>query len=473
MTDVLERLRADNPVADGSPPTFEEVWDRIERERRPSGPRRGSSRRARMLLLTSMATVPVVLVALFALVTLGNKRPSANSGGLRPGATILHYRVQTVFHPSPGAGFGYELTTSDVWVSGSLIHRIVSSRWFSTAGRLQETVLRETTTDGHRAERFSVNPARPKGELTISPAPTGGTPCGQFFHPVALRLGEFCGAAFRDPAGALRQLYERRELSVVVRNTGLPGHRLDELLLRHPGWVVEIFVKHRTFIPVEVIAHPIGSSSWGESVIATITDYRRLPLTASNRGLLQMRLHPGARVTCVGPGGAVQRVVTYPHEKCSAVVKRLERLDALARRIQAAEVLELEHGLRQLRLGLHPSSAVRIIAQVNLNSPSHGRKAVGMAEIVRADHRYGVLIMAQGVAPNAPGTSYAAWLTGTRRPLLLGFIPHGVGAIGRLTTAGRLPADARSYRFLLITLEHTHTPRHPGEVVLRGRLPLS
>ena len=440
MTDVLERLRADNPVDDGAPPSFEEVWGRIDRE---SGSRRARSRQARTLAWGAAAVLPAALVATIALVTLGDRRASTGSGGAPAGSVLLHYHVQSTFVPNSGSGFAYEITARDIWVSGRSIHNAVTSRYFS-GGRLIRETRRESVTNGRRLETFSAGSSDPTGQLVESPARTGGSSCGPFFSPVALGdLGEFCGAGFRDPAAALRQMYDLGELTLVVRNTGLPAQPLDELKLPYPGWVVDIFVKHGTFIPVDVFAHhgPVTvNAATSKQITATVSDYQRLPLTPSNRRLMQMRPHPGARVICTGGAGAVPTFMT----PCSAL---------------GAPMPE-------------PPPPVRIVAQVNLSSPNHRRSPVGIAEIVRgADNRDGVAIAAQGVAPNPPHTAYAVWLTGGRRPLLLGFMSPRVGSDGRLRTTGALPADTPSYRFLIITLERNFTPRRPGIVVLRGVLP--
>src|SRR5438046_8458097 len=55
------------------------------------------------------------------------------------------------------------------------------------------------------------------------------------------------------------------------------------------------------------------------------------------------------------------------------------------------------------------STGAKPLAQINLSSPTHG-KAVGIAEVVKAGSATGVVIVAQGLNPNAKGDAYAIWL---------------------------------------------------------------
>jgi hypothetical protein len=48
----------------------------------------------------------------------------------------------------------------------------------------------------------------------------------------------------------------------------------------------------------------------------------------------------------------------------------------------------------------------------------------------------------------------------------------GVGANGKLSTAGALPANASQYSQLLVTLETVASPKAPGKIVLEGALSL-
>lgn len=113
------------------------------------------------------------------------------------------------------------------------------------------------------------------------------------------------------------------------------------------------------------------------------------------------------------------------------------------------------------------------VAQINLVPPAAGSKAAGIALVVRQGGNLGLVIRAQGLAPNSkhPPDAYAVWLynapTDSRR---LGFVSPGVGSNGQLTTAGGLPPNASHYKQLLVTLETQTNPSTPGRIVLQGAL---
>lgn len=93
MTDVLDRLRADNPVPVGSAPSIDQLWERLEHN---DG---GAQHRARPAILTLalVAVVPVAIVVAFALTTHG--RTGISSAGRVSGSGgVLH-----VFRPSHGS----------------------------------------------------------------------------------------------------------------------------------------------------------------------------------------------------------------------------------------------------------------------------------------------------------------------------------------------------------------------------------
>jgi hypothetical protein len=53
---------------------------------------------------------------------------------------------------------------------------------------------------------------------------------------------------------------------------------------------------------------------------------------------------------------------------------------------------------------------------------------------------------------------------------LLGFVSRQVGSDGNLSTAGPLPPNLPHYKELLVTRETLRNPKHPGKIVLRGKL---
>jgi len=111
----------------------------------------------------------------------------------------------------------------------------------------------------------------------------------------------------------------------------------------------------------------------------------------------------------------------------------------------------------------------QILAQLNLRSPNGAKGTVGIVEVVRVKGVLGMVIDAQGVPANTVHNAYAVWLynspTSHRR---IGFVPTLVGKSEQLVTEGRLPAWARAYHHILISLETQPHPSSPGEVVLYG-----
>jgi hypothetical protein len=119
------------------------------------------------------------------------------------------------------------------------------------------------------------------------------------------------------------------------------------------------------------------------------------------------------------------------------------------------------------------STTPRPVAQINLTSPTGNSKTAGIAQVVRQGAQSGIVIAAAGVPANTKHDAYAAWLyKSPTKAKILGFVNPGVGANGKLSTAGALPADAGQYSQLLVTLETQATPHAPGKIVLQGALSL-
>jgi hypothetical protein len=110
------------------------------------------------------------------------------------------------------------------------------------------------------------------------------------------------------------------------------------------------------------------------------------------------------------------------------------------------------------------------LAQLNLTSPSGAKSTVGIVVVERVDGVVGMVIDAQGVPANTAHNAYAVWLYNSASSFkFVGFVPNLVSKTGKLSTEGKLPADASKYGRLLITLETEQKPKAPGEVVLSGR----
>ena len=119
------------------------------------------------------------------------------------------------------------------------------------------------------------------------------------------------------------------------------------------------------------------------------------------------------------------------------------------------------------------STAAKVVAQINLTAPHTGSKAVGIAEVLDEGANQGVAIVAQNVPPNStkPPNAYAVWLYNSPGDAhILGFVNPGVGANGRLSTAGALPGNAKHYKKLIVTVETQAKPKTPGTIILQGAL---
>jgi hypothetical protein len=119
------------------------------------------------------------------------------------------------------------------------------------------------------------------------------------------------------------------------------------------------------------------------------------------------------------------------------------------------------------------TTPAKVVAQINLTPAVAGSKAAGIAEVLKEGANNGIAIVAQNVAPNTtkPPNAYAVWLYNSPTDThLLGFVNPGVGANGRLSTAGALPANAAHYKQLIVTLETKASPKVPGKIILQGTL---
>lgn len=117
------------------------------------------------------------------------------------------------------------------------------------------------------------------------------------------------------------------------------------------------------------------------------------------------------------------------------------------------------------------STAAKPVAQINLVSPTGSKTTAGIAEVLKRGKTNAVAIVGQGLPANTKHDAYAVWLyNSSTSAVRLGFVNPGVSSNGRLETAGGLPANAASYKQLLVTLETSSNPHSPGKIVLQGTL---
>jgi hypothetical protein len=249
------------------------------------------------------ALAPVGLVLVIALTTLVHRRTS----GAPVAGVLVHYRARTVFRPArdSGASFAYEITVSDVWVAGSERHRVDTDYFYSRSGRPVGAPLQhEAATDGRGVANFQAGALDPAGSLDESRAESQNAPC-----PPIVACGPSEVAV--DPLTEVRRLLRSGRLVLARRDARIAGRVVDELRTTGVGGLrgeVRLFVAPGTFVPLEIVV-AYGAASPVQTT--TISDYSRTALNSSNRRMLLMRPHPGARPLCSATGGSVVRIL--PH----------------------------------------------------------------------------------------------------------------------------------------------------------------
>ncbi len=112
----------------------------------------------------------------------------------------------------------------------------------------------------------------------------------------------------------------------------------------------------------------------------------------------------------------------------------------------------------------------KIEAQINFTPPDPTSHALAIADIISQGSLKAFALTAQGLAPTN-GFAYAVWLyNSATNAKLLGFIDQAVTANGQAKAISPLPADASSYREIVITKETATKPTQPGPIVLVGQL---
>lgn len=310
MTDLLDRLRAANPVPACDLPDAARLWrtlpagaDAAVQQDADAVRRRASAAR----LAPGLAVLGGSAVILALLATLGGGAgPSVAArayAATAPTGAIDHYVEISRARPAPGAPpFGYDDTRSEVWSSATRTH-VLSTDYLVSASGHRSVFHREQAIDGRRATGLlggntlytSILP--PAGDVPIRACLTLLT-CD--FEPA-------------DPITTMRVLYRADRLHDAGQ-TVRTGRLLDILVGSNrpassaPGTDVRILVDPHTFVPVEVVTTSYGSLGSARAVrrlvtqTTTITGYQRIPLTPQTGKLLAMRPHPGAHTICaIGP----------------------------------------------------------------------------------------------------------------------------------------------------------------------------
>lgn len=325
MSDVLERLRAANPISDCSQPDLEQFLRRLDERSTAQSPpvRAGKSdppgwRRTlppgRSWLITAVA-IPVVVV-LVILAVLGR-----TGGGIS--------LVQRAYAATDPAGGIVYYTTSTRSTFGSRARTsIVESRaqvWRSGLRSRRVEMVTSRLRDGQAAQRGSYEQATERiasGETNDSYSSTRNTVFKGFLafkgstspESVNCRLSPSCSITTEDPVLALRELYAARR----VREAGhvrLNGRALTVLEVGGVGRTepaplrftrlspsARVLVDPKTGAPVELtieLRTRYGHQPQGPTSTTIFHEYRHLELNPQTERLLSFRAHPRARVECV------------------------------------------------------------------------------------------------------------------------------------------------------------------------------
>jgi hypothetical protein len=110
--------------------------------------------------------------------------------------------------------------------------------------------------------------------------------------------------------------------------------------------------------------------------------------------------------------------------------------------------------------------------RITLRPPSgSGSHALGVAEVLSEGSKYAFYMAAEGLPPTH-GFFYAVWLYNSPTSAEALSKSPAVGSDGRLQGGALLPANAGSYRRMLLTRETSERPTHPGPIVLSGAFAL-
>jgi hypothetical protein len=101
-------------------------------------------------------------------------------------------------------------------------------------------------------------------------------------------------------------------------------------------------------------------------------------------------------------------------------------------------------------------------------------KALGVAYVLSEKGQRAFYVFSKGLPTPASGSFYAVWLEGSPSSpdYPLGSLPPA-GSDGLIEGGGPLPSNASSYTRIVVTVETSHKPTHPGQTVLGGKFEAS
>jgi hypothetical protein len=303
MTDVIERLRAANPVRDCAEPHFEEVLRRLtDLPQGPVAARRAGRARHRAAwrvgwrAVLALAAVGVTLAVIGAATRTGGQlslAARAYAATDSTGVVVRYVEIARIApwrpHGEPAQGrflVGWS-EREEVWLSGSR-SRVVATSGFDFNGRMHP-IAREVTQDGSREELYVAN-AKTKMIFNVKRR-AGGPLDAACASSVACDLLEA-----PDPVVVLRQLDEEgrlRELGGTRQNGEAPVVMVEA----SDPQALRVYLDPNTGVPVEIVQRVAVAPS-SLTMVTKILDYQRLALTAQSERLLTMRPHPHAQATC-------------------------------------------------------------------------------------------------------------------------------------------------------------------------------
>jgi hypothetical protein len=325
MSDVLERLRAANPVTDPPQPdlrdfrrTFDEATRSGSLPVRTRTPDASGWRGVLRPTRSRWAAVAVALAVVLSIVAV----LSRSGGGISlvqrayaatdPAGGIVYYATSTRLTFGLGARTSTVESRTQVWRSGSRSRRVEIAETPTRKGRVVQTESHKQTTYEQATERIA------GGETNNSYSSARNTVFKGFLafrggvspESVDCRLAPTCSLTTEDPVLALDALYaaghvhqaghaQFNGVTLTVLETSSVRRtqpaRLHSIRL-NPS--VRILVDPKTGDPVELTTR-YGRQFGALTTTTIFHNYQHLKLTPQTKRLLRFKAHPHARVECV------------------------------------------------------------------------------------------------------------------------------------------------------------------------------
>jgi hypothetical protein len=312
MSDVLERLRAANPVSECTQPNLEEFREAFDEwQKTPpalayiASPNAPGSRRSRwpkrslrMVMATAAVAAVLTIVALSSQTESGIPLVQRAYAATDLAGGIVYYATST--RTSFGSGGRASTTESraQVWRSELRSRRLETHTTEVRDGQAQQGGSYEEVDERvARGELSSVYSSSTNTVFKGLLAFTGRTPPGSGYCKASLA----CSLTVEDPVLALRAFYAAGAMHE-VGHARLDGRTLPVLEVRSPKPFrissQRVLVDPKTGAPAELITR-YGRQLGALTSTVIFHAYKHLKLTAQTERLLSFRAHPHARLECV------------------------------------------------------------------------------------------------------------------------------------------------------------------------------